>query len=147
MKKTICVLLMLALLAGLCACGRSPADGGQFVSAAEDLGLEAERLDSEGMNGVRGRWGAHNDDNSFTVFFYETDTALDAQRAFTRMNANLDALSGVTSSVRTNGFARISKTVGDAYYSYAYCGATYLYGETTKDRAGEMKALFKTLGY
>lgn len=147
MKKLICAIMAAAMLLCLCACGHSPADGATFSSVLSDKGLSVENLGSSGMDGVKDCYVAYNDDMSIVIFFYITNSESDAQRAFNNAKAEFDSMGGSSTNVSSGSYARATRTSGEVFYIAAYSGATFMYGETSKDQASQMKDLFKALGY
>ena len=147
MKKWICAALALALAFALCACGHTAATCETFIAEMQNRGYTIEEMD-DAPEGGRG-YAAHNEDNSFVVYFYETGKEVYAINAYSNDMSTFKAISGGGSSSQSSaeGFGCATRKTAESFLISAYIGDTYMYGETTADQADAMKDVFKAMGY
>ena len=145
MKKLVFLLILAALVLTFCACSKQAVSCSDFVSLAKAQGYVVEQAEDapEGGEG----YVAFNDDQSFIVWFYETGKEVYAVNAYSSDVAEMNALSGSSTSKSINGFACSTKKTSDSFLISSYIGSTYMCGSTSAEHADAMKEFFKTLGY
>ena len=146
MKKTLSILLILAMALSLCACGKTAVTGAEFCSRMQDLGMEVypnpELVDGED---IKKAFVGGNDD--LTVFFLEVSGEDLAKNAY--LNGRDDAPSGSGSSTEINGvhsgfYSRKTKSEG---FMVAYVDSTVMIGWSSADQYDALKTVFETMGY
>lgn len=147
MKKVLSILLLLAMILTLCACGHKKTTCKEFVSLMQSKGYAVEQMNDapEGGEGYK----AHNEDDTFVLYFYETGKEVYAYNAFYNDLDEFESMGGGGSSTRSTSesFGYASRRTGDVFKVSSYIESTYLSGYTTPDQADAMKEIFKELGY
>ena len=146
MKKTLCLILILAVMLALCACGHSAITPEAFASAMEEKGYEVETADDHFSNGGTG-YVAADSSGSFNVIFGRWDAEDDAVQQYRIVVNNLDTMGGTSTSVNSGSFGCTTRNYDGAFFIVSHVGNTFMFGQTSSDQADAMKDLFKSLGY
>ncbi len=146
MKKTLAILLILAMALSLCACGKTAITGVEFCSRMETLGLEAypssDLVDGETITKA---YIGGNDD--LTVIFWEIVSEEKAKNGFLNSQAEAPSGMGSTSEVNAPHSGFYSKKTSDECFMSAYVGSTMIMGWGSAEQFDTLKNIFKTMGY
>ena len=146
MKKSLAILLILAMALSLCACGKTPLTGAEFSSRMQDLGMEVYPY-PDLVDGGDIKKAFVGGDGDLTVFFLEVAGEDLAKNAY--LNGREEAPAGSGSSTEINGVHSgfYSKKTASQSFMVAYVGSTVMIGWSSADRYDTMKNVFETMGY
>ncbi len=145
MKKTLCIIMILAMTFALCACGHTAITPDAFASTMREKGYNVDNYEDI-PNGGEGYF-AYNDDESFCVSYVRWPSAIYAAQEYQGDLSVFNSLSGSTTTVSSGSFGCATKNSDGIFYISSYVDNTYLFGRTSSDQADAMKDLFKVLGY
>ena len=145
MKKTLCIVMLLAMVFALCACGHTATTTDNFISVMESKGFIVEPME-DAPDGGEG-YIAYTNDFDFVVMFYRLTSAEQANNAYQNDVAILDTMGGTSTSVNAGSFGCTTRNADGVFYITSHVDNTYMYGKTSSDQASAMKELFEFFDY
>ena len=152
MKKLCCLLLVLATLLSLCACGSapSPITTEQFTSAMQAKSYQINFPIGFAYLGP-GVTGTNASRDGISISFFETGSERIAEDAFLAIMADADSsgLTGFSSSGSADDlrYACFYQSFGDDFFICAYVGNTFMVGYCPPGQMNTVKEIFKSFGY
>lgn len=146
MKKSLAILLILALALSLCACGKTPLTGTEFSSRMAELGLEV-CPNPELVDRVKVMKAFDGGSDSLYVVFYELADEEVAQTGFLNGQAQAPTDAGSTSQITAAHYGFYSKNTNSESFMVAYVENTLLIGWSDPEDHDALNAVFETMGY